>query len=1208
MTTIRVGVVGLNFGRKIINGPLLQGAAKSFFKLAAVCDRDREICNAAALEYGVKAYYSLDDLLADDEIPVIILMTGPNGRADLLRKIIRAGKDCMTTKPFEIDPDEAAAVLAEARELGCFIYLNSPCAADSEDFKLINYWRDKYDLGMPVGGHHECWYKAVEEADGSWYDDPDECPAAPVFRLGIYGVNDMLRIFGEPEEIQVMQTRLFTGRPTPDYARMCIKFKSGAMADTLNGWVASPERQSTSLILYFERGTIYRNPTMMPCDPVRANRLDDTYLCLCIGDESDGMPVETARLPNNELSQAYQWDIFHHAVTTRKRPQDETPDEVVVNSLRILDAMKEAAKTGNMVKIGAKKNAGNRAGVSMSLKKCIVSFLLFMAAVVGAEVWDLPSLSTNYPLYGQLYSDVQVGNGTATGAINNFKEGAETLSAVYAYLHPQSSYQYDADVLARLKVLLNARFDVWTAASGNGLTDIAGSFQCAYAYMLLNHHRPFDLTALEITDWEAAMAKFCDYHLSAGTLLYDDHILADLWLNGDIRIAKAIYFSGVATGNSVYQTKAQQAIDLVMTQAVTGDGATHYVGFNNEVSTYRNVSINSMLWWWIITGSPDMKAALDQTIPYVPLSVEPGGFQEQSTGIAYKHMYNGLRGRQAALATAYLYGDRYNYYFGQGVEHSFNSDYAVLLAVLHRGPMTALPPPSDFVLYDRAIMGPRGRWADWAFVATGRNVQSPGPDHSDQGYDGKMIGKNTFVGAMALGSYANKTPLKGALDGVCPEFKNKTGPTSDWSRSPDGVYRFLSQDENTSTITRDTFGTLATDYRLSTRVSSPATPDWGAGTDWLGEQVWLLTEDRVVGLVQIHNEAGADVYGLDTRMVLTGGRTNIIGQYYDLVEVASNEYDFGELSLRIGENNFGGTQTVQRVGMQNGAGDEYGAILRLHDSADPADDTLIHYPSGTRRWVVIECIREGRSFAGSVNNVMEGNNNVAVLEVRETDRRFRLVQNLTSSARTYTGNFWGIGPGATATLHKSWTNTVDVVTPVPGNAIAIIIDLPPHGHVAVVSSTDSANHAANQSHYEDIFPQTADPAMSHYLDWIYSYPATGSHVDPEDDPDGDGVSNLGEYGFGGDPGDSAIWAVQIPELAMEGTNANYSYPRRKDTETHGLGYVVETTEDLVSNMWSTNGSLEVSGSINDEFDSVTNRFSILGKTNEFFRVRIDSVL
>ncbi|MGB0370073.1 MAG: Gfo/Idh/MocA family protein [Opitutales bacterium] len=350
MDKVKVGVVGLNFGKKIIDFQLLDGPGSPYFELAAVCDMDREKCDQLAESYGVKSY-TLDALLADPDIPVVVLISGPYKRAELLRKVIRAGKDCMTTKPFELDSAEAARVLAEARELGRFIHLNSPCATDSEDLKIINAWREKYDLGMAVGAHHECWYKTVEEADGSWYDSEDDCPVAPIFRLGIYGINDILRFLGKPDEIQVMKTRLFTKRPTPDFARLSIKFKSGAMADSLTGWVMSPERQSTSLTLYFEHGTIYRNPTMLPCDPVRANLLDETYLCLSVGNDNDGMPVEKVRLPNTQLSQAYQWDVFYDAVVTRKRPENEISDEMIVDSLKVIEALKEAGDTGRLVKV-----------------------------------------------------------------------------------------------------------------------------------------------------------------------------------------------------------------------------------------------------------------------------------------------------------------------------------------------------------------------------------------------------------------------------------------------------------------------------------------------------------------------------------------------------------------------------------------------------------------------------------------------------------------------------------------------------------------------------------------------------------------------------------------------------------------------------------------------------------------------------------------
>ncbi|MGA1530954.1 MAG: Gfo/Idh/MocA family protein [Kiritimatiellia bacterium] len=347
MSKVKVGMVGLNFGRYIIENMINTGPASPYFELAAVCRRDKEKCDEAARAYGVKAYYEIEDLLADDEIPVIVDMTGPNGRADRIMQMIRAGKDVMSTKPFEQSSAKAAEVLAEARKLHRIVYLNSPAAVMNKDFETIRAWEKKYKLGRIVAGHHECWYKSIEKADGSWYDDPKQCPAAPILRLGIYGINDLVQLFGEPEEVQVMETRLFTGRPTPDLARACIKFKNGAIVDTLDGWVCQPKRGAQSLILYYENGTIFRNPTMMPED----FKNHSTHLCVVTKDSEFNMPEETLVLQHDELSSFYAWEAFHQAVTTRKRPVKETPDSAIVDAIRILEAVARASENGGYAKV-----------------------------------------------------------------------------------------------------------------------------------------------------------------------------------------------------------------------------------------------------------------------------------------------------------------------------------------------------------------------------------------------------------------------------------------------------------------------------------------------------------------------------------------------------------------------------------------------------------------------------------------------------------------------------------------------------------------------------------------------------------------------------------------------------------------------------------------------------------------------------------------
>lgn len=341
MEKIKLGVVGLNFGTYIIENMILKGAAAPFFQLSAVCDLSRPKVDQYASQYACNGYVGLDAMLEDADIPVIVLMIGPNGRAEQIRKIIRAGKDVMTTKPFEQDAAAAASVLKEARELGRLVYLNSPAAVMNKDFAQIREWEAQYKLGKLLGAHHECWYKSVEQADGSWYDDPELCPAAPILRLGIYGLNDMMQFFGEPESVQVMQTRHFTGRPTPDMARLSVKFKDGAMIDTLDGWAHQPARGANSLTLYYENGTIYRNPPLSSESMV--DEKPPTRLCLAHKD-GDGRATAEVELQHEEQSAYYAWEAFYHAVRTRQRPERETPDSAIVNVVKVLEAVKRATK------------------------------------------------------------------------------------------------------------------------------------------------------------------------------------------------------------------------------------------------------------------------------------------------------------------------------------------------------------------------------------------------------------------------------------------------------------------------------------------------------------------------------------------------------------------------------------------------------------------------------------------------------------------------------------------------------------------------------------------------------------------------------------------------------------------------------------------------------------------------------------------------
>ena len=338
MDKIKIGIVGLLFGKRIIENELLEGAGKPYFDLAAVCALDRGQREEASAKYGVKAYDDLDLLIADPEIPAIGLYTGPIGRAAQIQRIIEAGKDVMTTKPFELDPEAALAVLRRAKELKRVVHLNSPGPVPSGDLRQIQNWQAEFKIGRPIAAHFQTWVSYREKADGSWYDNPELCPVAPLFRLGIYALNDIVGIFGEPESVQVTQSRIFTGRPTADNGVITIRFKNGCLATIFASFcVGGDVPYGDALTINFENGTIYRD-----VGPRISN--EACKMKLVTGGPSSPK-VHEVTIPAGTRSGGYQWETFYRAIHGETLVNPTKPDQMVA-PIRIIQAMARAQKSG----------------------------------------------------------------------------------------------------------------------------------------------------------------------------------------------------------------------------------------------------------------------------------------------------------------------------------------------------------------------------------------------------------------------------------------------------------------------------------------------------------------------------------------------------------------------------------------------------------------------------------------------------------------------------------------------------------------------------------------------------------------------------------------------------------------------------------------------------------------------------------------------
>jgi hypothetical protein len=115
MRKIRIGIVGLNFGRHIVAD--LIKTQKRLVEISALCDIETEKAEKIAREHGLKCRIFSDygAMLREKDIDAVGLFTGPLGRAGMIRKAVDAGKHVMTTKPFETDSNAAQRSCANFR-------------------------------------------------------------------------------------------------------------------------------------------------------------------------------------------------------------------------------------------------------------------------------------------------------------------------------------------------------------------------------------------------------------------------------------------------------------------------------------------------------------------------------------------------------------------------------------------------------------------------------------------------------------------------------------------------------------------------------------------------------------------------------------------------------------------------------------------------------------------------------------------------------------------------------------------------------------------------------------------------------------------------------------------------------------------------------------------------------------------------------------
>ena len=88
--------------------------------LIGCCDLDGERCRRAAEKYGIRAM-TMDDILADKSIELVVNLTNPKAHDAVIRTLLEGGKHVYTEKVLSIELEQAAELVRLANEKGLML-------------------------------------------------------------------------------------------------------------------------------------------------------------------------------------------------------------------------------------------------------------------------------------------------------------------------------------------------------------------------------------------------------------------------------------------------------------------------------------------------------------------------------------------------------------------------------------------------------------------------------------------------------------------------------------------------------------------------------------------------------------------------------------------------------------------------------------------------------------------------------------------------------------------------------------------------------------------------------------------------------------------------------------------------------------------------------------------------------------------------------
>jgi predicted dehydrogenase len=341
----RVGIIGCG---AIIAQYLANFRRLDQIELVAVADLDPARAQAVADDHdGVRAV-SVDELLAAEDVDLVLNLTIPAAHADVALKAIAAGKSVYGEKPLAATTAEARQVLEAAREAGVVV----GCAPDTVLGTGIQTARKAIDDGL-IGAPISATATMVTPGHERWHPNPDfyyQPGGGPLLDMGPYYVSALVTLLGPVVSVvgaashtrseRTIGSGPRAGETVPvavdSHVTGVLVHASGALSTLLMSFDAVKSK-SPNIEIHGERGSL-----VVP-DP---NHFDGDVQLFALGaDDWQTLPVSAGYVDSGR-----GFGIADLAAT----PQGSEPragGQLAYHVLEVMESMLASARTGSAMQI-----------------------------------------------------------------------------------------------------------------------------------------------------------------------------------------------------------------------------------------------------------------------------------------------------------------------------------------------------------------------------------------------------------------------------------------------------------------------------------------------------------------------------------------------------------------------------------------------------------------------------------------------------------------------------------------------------------------------------------------------------------------------------------------------------------------------------------------------------------------------------------------